>query len=163
MGMGSFAVSSFVIGYADLKKLCPKEIAAIEKEQYFKDVGWNSIGQWLAWDDDDQFKENVFEAVEDRDDKKPGRDSCDNDKYEKITETVFSKYEQHIQNLKNAFSKKTGLTLYFDYYDEDSGNRYDEPNDKDGCIFCVDGMVVLSPAGEKYKNIVTERRWTQYG
>ena len=41
--------------------------------------------------------------------------------------------------------------------------RYDEPNDKDGCIFCVGGMVQLTPAGEKYKDIVTERRWTQYG
>jgi hypothetical protein len=24
-------------------------------------------------------------------------------------------------------------------------------------------MVVLSPAGQKFKDIVTERRWTQYG
>ena len=29
MGMGSYAVGGFVIGYDDLKKLCPKEIEAI--------------------------------------------------------------------------------------------------------------------------------------
>ena len=33
-------------------------------------------------------------------------------------------------------------------------HRYDDPGDKDGCIFCVDGMVQLTPAGEKYKDIV---------
>jgi len=31
MGMGSFAVGSYVIEYKDLKKICPDEIKAIEK------------------------------------------------------------------------------------------------------------------------------------
>ena len=30
MGMGSYAVSSFVIGYDDLKKIVPEEIKTIE-------------------------------------------------------------------------------------------------------------------------------------
>jgi hypothetical protein len=152
MGMGSFAVGSFVIEYDDLKKICPEEIAAIEGEKFFNDIGWGTIGQWLAWDDPDQFKEEI-EALYTND-----KEDIDDilDEYVKI-------YDKHIIDLKDAFNKKTGLTLYFDIYDSECGGRYDNPGDKDGCIFCVDGMVQLTPAGEKFKDIVSERKWTQFG
>lgn len=155
MGMGSYAVGSFVIGYDDLKKICPDEINAIENEQYFKDIGWYYIGRWLAWDDINEIEDMILDACYDT--------SHDEPYNQKIAEEISSKYNVHVANLKNAFNKKTGLTLYFDSYDEEGGDRYDNPNDKDGCIFCVDGMVQLTPAGEKYKDIITERRWTQYG
>jgi hypothetical protein len=152
MGMGSFAVGSFVIEYDDLKKICPEEIAAVEGEKFFNDIGWGTIGQWLAWDDPDQFKEEI-EALYTND-----KEDIDDilDEYVKI-------YDKHIIDLKDAFNKKTGLTLYFDIYDSECGGRYDNPGDKDGCIFCVDGMVQLTPAGEKFKDIVSERKWTQFG
>ena len=51
MGMGSYAVNSFVIGYDDLKKIVPEEIKTIENEQFFEEIGWGTIGQWLSWDD----------------------------------------------------------------------------------------------------------------
>ena len=35
MGMGSYAVNSFVIGYDDLKKICPDEIAAMRRWTQF--------------------------------------------------------------------------------------------------------------------------------
>jgi hypothetical protein len=155
MGMGSFAVSSFVIGYDDLKKICPDEINAIENEQYFKDIGWYYIGRWLAWDDINEIEDVILDNCFDED---------HNDEYnQKVAEEISNKYNIHAANLKNIFNKKTGLTLYFDTYDEEGGDRYDNPNDKEGIIFCVDGMVVLSPAGEKYKDIISERRWTQFG
>ena len=147
MGMGSFAVNSFVIGYDDLKNICPDEIAIIENEQYFQDTGWEILARWLAWDDIAVIEDAILDVLDD------GDDPVD----------ISQKYNYHITNLKNAFEKKTGLTLYFDHYDEDGGDRYDEPGDKDGMIFCVQGMMILSPAGEKYKDIIIERRWTQYG
>lgn len=153
MGMGSFAVSSFVIGYDDLKKIVPDEINAIENEQYFKDIGWDNLGRWLSWDDSTYVEDAILDSV----------DGDDIEDTQELAEDMVQKYDKHIQSLKYSFTKKTGLTLYFDHYDEEGGDRYDNPNDKDGCIFCVDGMVQLTPAGEKYKNIVTERRWTQYG
>jgi hypothetical protein len=149
MGMGSFAVGNFVIEYDDLKKICPDAIASIENEKFFDITGWGSIGQWLAWDDPDQFKDEIYFMNE----------NMDNDEVENYVEI----YDKHITNLKNVFNKHTGLNLYFDYYDEEGGDRYDNPGDKDGCIFCVDGMVQLTPAGEKFKDIISERRWTQYG
>ncbi len=142
MGMGSFAVGSFVIEYKDLKKICPDEIKAIEKEKNFKEIGWGNIGRWLAWDDPD----NITCIFDDE-----------------VAEELLQTYDKLITNLKNTFNKKTKLTLYFDSYDEEGGDRYDNPGDKDGCIFCVEGMVQLTPAGEKFKDIISERKWTQFG
>ena len=153
MGMGSFAVNSFVIGYDDLKKICPDEIKTIEQELHFGDIGWDNLGRWLSWDDSTYVEDAILDTV----------DADDIEETQKLAEDIVCKYDKHIQALKNSFNKKTGLTLYFDHYDEEGGDRYDNPNDKDGCIFCVDGMVQLTPAGEKYKDIVTERRWTQFG
>jgi len=164
MGMGSFAVGSFVIEYKDLKKICPDEIKALEKAKYFKEVGWGTVGQWLAWDDPDQIKGAFYDAFYDaipEDESKPVIQlelSVD-----QIVEDIFQEYEKLITALKNSFNKKTKLTLYFDSYDEDGGGRYDNPGDKDGCIFCVDGMVQLTPAGEKFKDVISERKWTQFG
>ena len=155
MGMGSYAVGSFVIGYDDLKKICPEEISAIENEKFFGDIGWFHIGRWLAWDDINEIEDAILDNC---------YDENHDDKYnQKVAEEISHKYSSRIDDLKNAFAKKTGLTLYFDSYDEDGGDRYDNPNDKDGCVFCVNGMVQLTPAGEKFKDIITERRWTQYG
>jgi hypothetical protein len=148
MGMGSYAVGSFVIEYKDLKKLCPDEIKALEKAPHFKNVGWHNISRWLAWDNAEEVMEPIYECVNDD---------------ERATEQIFEQYEGLIQSLKDAFNKKTGLTLYFDSYDEEGDDRYDNPGDKDGCIFCVDGMVQLTPAGKKFKDIISERKWTQYG
>lgn len=153
--MGSYAVGSFVIGYDDLKKIVPEQIESIENEKFFKDIGWGVIGQWLCWDDIAVVEDAILDYCFDED--------KDDDYNQKVAEEVSQVYDKHISELKNVFNQKTGLTLYFDHYDSDGGDRYDNPNDKDGCIFCVDGMVVLSPAGQKFKDIVTERRWTQYG
>jgi hypothetical protein len=160
MGMGSFAVGSFVIEYNDLNKICPDEINAIEKAKYFDNIGWGNIGRWLAWDDPDQIQDAIHDAI--LDDKSHPTIRLELS-YKQIMEDIFQEYEHLVMDLKNSFYTNTGLTLYFDHYDEENGDRYDNPGDKDGCIFCVGGMVQLTPAGEKFKDIVTERKWTQYG
>jgi hypothetical protein len=150
MGMGTFAVGSFVIEYDELKKICPEEISAIENEKFFGDTGWGVLSQWITWNDPDQLTDNMYDVYE-------GEDVDD------VVMRYLEIYDKHITNLKNSFNSKTGLSLYFDHYDIDDGDRYDNPGDKDGCIFCVEGMVQLTPAGEKFKDIVTQRSWTQYG
>jgi hypothetical protein len=160
MGMGSFGVKSFVIEYDRLKEICPDEIQAIESAKYFDSIGWQYIGQWLAWSDNDQIIDAIHDAVLDDKSKPVMRLELSEDQ---IVEDIFDQYEILVTNLKTSFNKKTGLSLYFDYYNEDNGDRYDEPGDEEGCVFCVGGMVQLTPAGEKYKDIITERRWTQYG
>lgn len=156
--MGSFAVGSFVIEYKDLKKICPDEIKAIEKAKYFDSVGWGNIGRWLTWDDPDQLQDGIYDSYANDPEAEDIPEDIDD-----IVEQYVEIYDKHITNLKNSFNTKTGLTLYFDHYDAEGGDRYDNPGDKEGCIFCVDGMVQLTPAGEKYKDIISERKWTQYG
>ena len=160
MGMGSFAVGSYVIEYKDLKKICPDEIKAIEKAKYFNHIGWKNIGQWLAWSDPDQINDAIYDAILEDKSKPAIRLGLSEDQ---IVEDIFQEYEKLVIALKNSFNKNTGLTLYFDSYDEEGGDRYDNPGDKDGCIFCVDGMVQLTPAGKKFKDIISERKWTQFG
>jgi len=160
MGMGSFAVGNFVIEYDDLKKICPEEIESIENAKYFKDIGWGNIGRWLAWSDNDQIIDALHDAVLDDESKPTIRLELTE---EQIVEDIFEEYEHLVVDLKNSFHTKTELTLYFDHYDIECGDRYDNPGDKDGCIFCVEGMVQLTPAGEKFKDIISERKWTQFG
>ena len=109
----------------------------------------------MSWDDIALVEDIILDSCYDED-----HDDIYN---QKVTEEISEKYNHLVADLKNSFYEKTGLILYFDHYDSDGGDRYDEPDDKDGCIFCVSGMMVLSPAGEKFKDIVTERRRTQYG
>ena len=158
--MGSFAVGGYVIEYKDLKKICPDEIKAIEKAKYFKNVGWGNIGRWLAWDDSDQIIDALHDGVIDDKSKPVIRLELSEDQ---IVEDIFQDYDGLVTSLKNSFNKNTGLTLYFDSYDEEGGDRYDNPGDKEGCVFCVEGMVQLTPAGEKFKDIISERKWTQFG
>jgi hypothetical protein len=160
MGMGTFGVKSFVIEYDRLKEICPDEIQAIESAKYFDSIGWQYIGQWLGWSDNDQIIDAIHDAVLDDKSNPVMRLELNEDQ---IVEDIFDQYEILVTNLKTTFNKKTGLSLYFDYYNEDRGDRYDNAGDKDGCVFCVDGMVQLTPAGEKFKDIIFERSWTQFG
>lgn len=67
------------------------------------------------------------------------------------------------QSLIESFAKSTGLTLSFAFYNEDDGDRYDEVDNYEGCIFIVDGMWSYTPAGEKFKDVVKQQLWTQFG
>jgi hypothetical protein len=71
--------------------------------------------------------------------------------------------KKSVEDLVGQFLNTTGLTLSLGFYNEDDGDRYDEVASHEGCVFFVDGMVALTPAGEKFKDIVKQQLWTQYG
>ncbi len=72
--------------------------------------------------------------------------------------------QKAVEGLIGVFSNNTGgLTLSLGFYDEEGGDRYDQVDSHEGCVFFVDGMVALTPAGKKFKEVVRERLWTQYG
>ena len=58
------------------------------------------------------------------------------------------------------FEEVTGLTLAVGWHDEDGGDRYDEIS---GLYFAVDGMYQLSPAGERWKDVVERRQFVTFG
>ena len=100
--MGSFAVSSFVIGYDDLKKIVPDEISAIENEKFFNDIGWGTIGQWLCWDDISHLEDAILDNCYD--------DDHDDDYNQKVAVETSRLYVNHINNLQTSFNEKTGLS-----------------------------------------------------
>ena len=71
--------------------------------------------------------------------------------------------KKYVEDLVGKFASNTGLTLGLGFYNEDDGDRYDEVDSHESCVFFVEGMVSLTPAGEKFKNVVNQRLWTQYG
>ena len=71
--------------------------------------------------------------------------------------------KKSVEDLVGQFLNTTGLTLSLGFYREDDGDRYDEVDSHEGCVFFVDGMVALTPAGEKFKDVVRQQLWTQYG
>lgn len=71
--------------------------------------------------------------------------------------------KKSVEDLVGQFLNTTGLTLGLGFYNEDDGDRYDEVASHEGCVFFVDGMVALTPAGEKFKDVVKQQLWTQYG
>ena len=71
--------------------------------------------------------------------------------------------KKSVEDLVGQFLNTTGLTLSLGFYHEDDGDRYDEVDSHEGCVFFVDGMVALTPAGEKFKDVVRQQLWTQYG
>lgn len=144
MSYDVYGVSAYVISYDDLKKLCPQEIKKIESLPSFEDMGWGPIAHFQSYDD----IEYLYDYID-----------CEEEELESIAE----EYSQLIVQLQEAFNKKTGLTLYLDTYDSDCGSSYDSVPEYDGCIFCVQGVVEVTPAGKKYEHIIHEYRWTQGG
>ena len=79
--------------------------------------------------------------------------------FNELTDSI----KKSVEDLVGQFFSNTGLTLSLGFYNEDDGDRYDEVDSHEGCVFFVDGMVALTPAGEKFKDVVKQQLWTQYG
>lgn len=155
MGMDNFACDGFVISYENVKKLCPKEIKAIESGPHWKDLGWGSFSHTLAW----QYTAEIEDVYFDID------DSEDNSKIAEEKAAAFAKqYESLAKQLCKAFKKKTdGLELIISHYNTDEGGRYDEVEHHDECVFLVNGMMDYTPAGKKLMKKVSKQRWIQFG
>ena len=78
-------------------------------------------------------------------------------------ECTSDEIKKAVESLIEVFSNNTeGLTLSLGFYNEDNGDGYDEVDAHEGCVFFVGGMVVLTPVGEKFKNVVKQQSWTQF-
>lgn len=64
-------------------------------------------------------------------------------------------------DLAGKFYEKTGLTLSIGYHNSsDNGDRYDEV---DGFFWCVGGVYVLTPQGEKYQSKIKRSFYVTFG
>ena len=139
MGMGAGACYGWVISYDDLKKICPKELDLIERDREF-DAPDIRVYDYQFFGGNWGEVSRAFEMDE-------------------LPDSI----KKSVDDLIRQFFNNTGLTLSLGFYNEDDGDRYDEVDSHEGCVFFVDGMVSLTPAGEKFKEVVRERLWTQYG
>ena len=85
-----------------------------------------------------------------------------------IGDDDFKHFVPLVDNLCKAFDKATetdgkGLSLSLLWYDEDSGDRYDEVEHKDNCIFDVDGVRQFTPAGNKFKDKLNYNNFVSFG
>jgi len=131
MGMGYAACVTQAFKYADVKELCPAEVAAIEAVEGFET--WGDLARGLWCEDED-----------------------------------FLPYKPSVDALCNAFSKATetngeGLKLFLTYYDEESGDRYDEVSHHDNCIFEVGGVYQFTPAGERFIGKLQNATYVVFG
>ena len=150
MGMGTYACDGYVISYDNLKKLCPKEVEAIETANHWEFVGWGQIAKGMTYSDTETIGENLFDSPDELSDAQVTKISKG---FEKLTKQLYAAFKKHTG----------GLELFLDYYNEDEGDRYDSLEHKDGCVFCVGNMVQLTPAGKKFQKVVEKRRWVQFG
>jgi hypothetical protein len=135
MGMGHAPAHAWTISLDGLRRICPSEAAACEKVFDEHGYDWDSFA--LALDKDD------FEDVDD-------------------PEVLAG----HWEALQAAFKIATtvgqsALELGIGHYSAEDGDRYD--NLEEGAYFTVEGVTMLTPAGEKFREDLQEESWTVFG
>lgn len=68
-----------------------------------------------------------------------------------------------LTNLCHDFNLTTGLVLSLMYYDEDMGDRYDDVEHTNGCVFVLDNVTMLTPEARKVKHLFNLESWTCSG
>ena len=61
-------------------------------------------------------------------------------------------------NMQKAFEDKTGLQLDVTYHESS-----DQGDEIDGGVFIVDGVYTMTSNGEKYKQEIHRKFWTDFG
>jgi hypothetical protein len=138
MGMGTWGNRATIIEEKDVKSLCPKEFE--ELLQVFETHGvsedafcWSEFARAAEWSEWDVDKQD-FELAWD------------------VLQEAF---------VEATTVGNSHLNLHMGYYDPECGDRYDELDG--GHFFYVTGDTQLSPAGERFKNMLQEKSWTVFG
>jgi len=135
MGMGTAPCSGWIISEENIAKIVPKEWAAFQ-ETVMK------ANENLDFD---------FDSFAQGDDSQEG-----NAEVQAALTTLVSAFEQ-----ATITTQAVGLELSCFHYDRENGDRYDEL--EDGVNWSVEGMTQLTPSGEKFKDVIEQKGWTQYG
>lgn len=81
---------------------------------------------------------------------------------------IVQPFKASIEALCQAFTTLTsvdgnGLKLVLTYYDDESGDRYDEVEHLDGCIFEIEGVYQMTPAALKFKEKIEHVSYVVFG
>ena len=122
-----------------VKEICPTEFDELDTflENHNSDI------EQLAFAQNAGDMPDVYE-----DDNPLAKDNSDLDR----------KCQELWDKLVETFNKRTGLYLKIGFVEAEE--RSDEV---DGVYWAVDGVYVLSPAGKKYKDKITQQSWNTFG
>lgn len=136
MGMGNYSCHADTVEEDFIKEMCGKEFKAFLEVISESEIDIETFAHAQCLDDIDELTmTNSEESVE------------------KIVK-VFDE-------LTNAFLLATdGLELNMGYHDPEDVDR---GNEVSGAFWTVDGVYVLSKAGEKYGNKIERKFWTEFG
>jgi len=133
MGMGSYANFADTVTNKFVSETCPDE-----------------MGELLRVLSDNEYTIDQLASCSDGDIQ--GELEVDLD--EDVALLILNTYD----GLAMAFEEKTGLTLTIRYHDKE-----DRGDEVDGFFWEVEGVYVYSPAGEKYKDKIERKFWTNFG
>lgn len=134
MGMGAAGAHGWIISTENLRGLIPTEYAVLEAALDKRKLALDDLALAIAEEED----------------------LTDDDK----------EIDDALDALYAAFKQKTAvdgkeLELELFYYSDEDGDIYDDL--EDGANWSVDGMWELTPPGKKFKDIIEQCSWTQFG
>lgn len=141
MGMGNYPCFAETIEEDFVKEVCPEELEAFKVALDEGDLAIELFANSVQFEGFgvDEIKSDM---------------GCDDKDIEQKAKDIVDSYEALIKSFEN----KTGLELGVMYHDKE-----DRGDDVDGAFWTVEGVYILSPAGEKYKDKITRKGWTVYG
>jgi hypothetical protein len=143
MGMGFAAACADVFPTDKVRELCPDEYAALVVAARIAVDGED--------EGDDDSEADAFYLQR----------AAGDLQYEGGERNVSEGVREAWRALCAGFEAATGLTLSIGFHDsENDGSSYDEV---EGLYFAVDGMYQLSPAGERWKDVVERKQFVTFG
>ena len=134
MGMGNYSCHADTVSDEFVRETCPDEMDNLQTVLDESDCDFGHLGR-TSNDGDIQ-------------------GGLDIEIGEENSLAVLNAYD----DLCVAFEKKTGLELEIKYHEAD-----DRGDEVDGFFWAVEGVYVFSPAGEKYKDKIKRKFWTEFG
>lgn len=145
--MGTYPCFDDVIDEDFVKEICPDEFQAlIEALNKSEDITMETLARasFFGNDIEDELSCSCSFEEEDETAVKTCKDSI----------SIISAYV----NLCNKFKSIVELELRLNYH-----KKEDRGDEVDGYFWAVDGVYILSPAGEKYKDKIERKCWTVWG
>jgi len=135
MGMGNYANYADTVTNDFVTKICPDEMAGLLKVLEENDYDIDRLASCATYGGD------IYGEME-------------LDVEEEQAKAILDSYVE----LLKAFSDKVDLGLAIRYKDKE-----DRGDEVDGMFWEVEGVYVYSSAGEKYKNEIERKFWTNFG
>ena len=153
MGMGTWGLSEYTISRKKLHELLPEQVEEVEA---INPEIWSVVARSLevytdplhiTEDDKAEVIKDMYYIAED---------------YDMVEADCCQAFEK-LENLCHDFNTVTGLVLNFMFYDEDMGDRYDDVEHVDGCVFMLENVVQLTPEARQVRHLINKQHWTCSG